>query len=638
MDSSPPAALPDCFFYVLTKDDYYCLVNTKCVNQVITGVMRLCLEYGVNGDVDETITQFVENEKFRNPKWYKEKGLTFLTSYKNFDTTRLMEIITKVTGIRHDTTDEGLKSLWQSLREIKNLRNDVMHDISATHSEQTMSLISNKVDEIVNQLGIVYKINSSEIVSIAKYFLKTMHAIKESQQTNEEKITYAIKQSVINENSEKWGPMVTASMQRDKMPFGNGQVLRSDIFHEIEFEVMSDDRNTGLDSGNHKTIVCTDILSMDNTTHIEIIEGDPGSGKTTFIRMMCVEFCEKNSEPKFKEISSYLMMFLINCRDEENIRSFWEYFQTDYKETSRIFPKKHVISALKEMKMIIAIDALDEANEASKELIYDVIHHFASSETIKFLITTRPGFSTEVKEQLDKNYIRYSLLNIRPIENINEQEKFINRVIKHIRVINSEDVMKSFRAIQDELSFHFRRPLGLILFITLFHHFPERIHKLTGELSLMQLSFEMHLQNMTAKMPDVIESASQCSRAVLKLLARTCLQLIQNSTYEFNQKNFNRIMADCYEMNKGIPVESILSCVLLKRKYEKTPISAMRDFTHRSQQEYLASKVLTEQLVKTRSGTVLEILREQTRENVQWADLGRLVYRSGEFKQWILTD
>ena len=620
-------ALPASFFYVLTKDDYYCLVNNKCVHQVITAVMRLCLEYGVNGDGDQAIQEFVQVERVRNPKWFKANALMISTSYKDFDTTKLMDIITKVTDITHNTTDDGFKSLWQSLRDIKNFRNDVMHDINATYSEHTMSLVSMKVNEIVNQLGVVFTIDSSEVTSITENFQTTMRTIQDSQETNEEKIAYAIKQSVTKENGEKWVTMIMTSMEFDKLPFGDKEISRSDIFHEIEFEVMSDQWNSeGHDSHNHKTIVCTDILSMDSNTNIDIIEGDPGSGKTTFLRMVCLDFCAKKAKPKFKQVSSYLLMILINCRDKENIRSFWQYFETHYRETSRIFPEKHIISALRKMKMIVAIDALDEANEASKALVRDVIHNFASSETVEFLITTRRGFSTDVIRQFEKNAIQYSVLNIKPIENICDQEKFINRVIKHVPEIDGVNIMKTFRAKQQTLNLHFLRPLGLILFITLFHYFPERMEKLTHELSLMQLSFEMHLENMTKKMPDVIDNASQCSRAVLKLFGRTCLQLIQNSTYEVDQEIFNNLTDECYDMDKNIPVESVLSCVLLKRKYEKTTITAMRDFTHRSQQEYFASKVLTEKLVKIRSGTVLEILRELTGQDVQEVDLDRLVF------------
>ena len=613
----------DNFYCVLRKDDHYSMVNNKCVREVITKVMRICLEREVRGDVDQKIAEIVHKEKERNTKWFKSNGASFLTPYQEFDTTKLMDIITKVIDFQHKVVDDGRKSLLQSLRELKDIRNGVKHDIKVECSEQTLSHISDKVTEIIDKLGIVFNVDFAEVVSIKESFQEQLKAISNSQEVHDEKIAFAIKESVIKENNNKWVPMVKTSMKYDTLPFSNREILRSDIFHELEFEDIhwkcGDD-----DSQKLETFVCTDILSMKQRPNIDIIVGDSGSGKTAFLRMMCIDFCEKSEQPKFKQISSYPMMILINCRDRENICNFWIYFETHYRESSRQFPEEHIIKTLRDMKMIIAIDGLDEANESATALVRDVIHHFAGSETVKFLFTTRRGFSKNVEEQLDKKAVKYCFLNIKPIGNINDKIEFLNRVIKHISEVDCVDIIKTFKEKQVELDFHLCSPLGLMLFITLSLDFPDKIKELTHELSLIQLSYEMSLQIMTLKMPDVIQNPLQSSRAILKLFGQTCLKLIQTSNYKIDYVNYNRLADDCFEIDKNIPVESVLSCVLIKRKYEMT-ITEVHDFYHKNQQEYVGSKVLTEQLVKTRSGTVLEILRELTRDNVQELDLDRSV-------------
>ena len=615
------AALTTCFFYVLTKDDYYCLVNNKCVHQVITAVMRLCLEYGVNGDVDKAIKKFVQKERRANTEWYKlNRSFYDHRSYRSLDSTNLIEITPKVTNIKQDTRDNGHKQLWRLLQDIKKIRNEVMHNTKATYSEHILRRVSVKVNKIIDQVGIVFNIDSSKFDSIVESFQKELHAIQHSQETHEEKITSAIKEIVIKKNYENTVPLIMTSMKFVKLPFSSRKILRSDIFHELEFEDISDQRNPKYaynDIGNQETVVCTDILSMPNRPNVIIVEGDPGSGKTTILRMIYDEFYKKEDSSKFKQVSSYSIMFSINCRNHENIRSFWQYFETNYRETSGTFPEKYVIKALRKMHMIIAIDAYDEANEASKSLVRDVMHIFASSETVKTLITTRRGFSKGLIEQLDEQAVQYCILNIKPITNICVQQKFIERVIKYVPEIDYGDIMESFKATQNEFNFHFHRPHGLIQYITIFLVYSEKIKEQSQELSLMKLSFKMILKNMTEKMTDVIDNASQSSRAIIKLLGRTCLQLIYNSTYEIDQENFDLLTDECYQMDKKIPVESVLSCVLFQRKLGRTTTTEIREFSHKTQQEYFASKVLTEQLVKTRSGTVLEILRELTREDVQ---------------------
>ena len=663
MDGIPAAAgavaLTACFVYVLTKDDYYCLVNTKCVHQVITGVMRICLQYGVNNrgpdisndvhqndssvdwskHVDEVIHDFIQNMENVNPNgwWLRKYGSNFLKSYMELDTTNLMEIIPKVTDIKQDANNERLKSLWNSLKDIKNIRNDVFHNKTVTCSEDTLGRIVDKVKEIVDQLEGLFHISSSDVLLIREKFDNDIKEITCRQQTKQDMITCQVKNSIVQENDKIWKPMIKATMGFDKLPFVNLEISRCAAFHKTVFEVTSKHSNAGtLDGEDLETLSCTDILSMENSTCIDIIEGDPGSGKSSFVRMISYEFCKQARDSIFKNILEFSMMILINCRDKENIYCFWDYFEAKYKETAGIFPKKYVISALRDMKMMIAIDGLDEANETTKALVRDVIHLFAGSETVKFMMTTRRGFSKTVEKQLEKNAIQYRVLNIKLIKNINDQEKFINRVIKQMPEIDEKDIMKTFRDKHDELNSHFMRPIGLILFISLFGIFPEKIKNLTKELDLLGLTYEMFLRTMIERLPEAIMNPRQCSTMILKITGRNCLNWIQNNTYEIDQKNYDKLAAECYDENKNIPFDSIMSCVFLKRKCTDSTITAMHDFAHRSQQEYLASKFLTEKLhqeysasnmssgvEEAASGAMLEMLKMLTRERVKKQDLGR---------------
>ena len=615
-------------FYMLTDKQYHCHVNTRGINEVITGVMKLCLEFGVERNdhgvriVDDAIAKFLQCEKVKheaqaynkNKKntWFGIHSKKFLDkTYKDLDATNLLEIIPKVTKIRPGNKDNQFQTLWKSILKIRNIRNDVVHlDNNATYSEQTMNTISVIVNEIVDNLAKLFSIQSTEVDLIKTKFQNEIQMIQDPQPRNEHIIKSKIQESIIKENADKWVPKIMESMQFEKLQFGNELLSRSDMFHVTEFEVMSElhqnnlynhDNPEGQDKKDRKTIVCTDILADENNTHIDIIEGDPGSGKSTFLRMISLEFCKKQTNSIFLSISSFVMMILINCRDKENICSFWQYFETHYRDTALLFPVKWVTSALREMKMIIAIDGLDEANKASTTLVCDVIHIFAGSETVRFLITTRPGFSRKVVEQFDKEAIRYRVLNIKPIDNIDGQEKFIGRIIKQIPTIKVEDIMKSFITKRDELNSHFLRPIGLILFISMFHYFPEEIKKMTHELSLMRLSFKMHSVNMTERMPVEVRNPELCSKKVMKQLGTKSLQLIQNNSYEVDEVNFDSLQEECNTIDKNIPLESVISCVLMKRKCTKVTIKAIHDFAHHCQQEYFASKVLTERLLQERS-------------------------------------
>ena len=629
------AATPGpCHVCVIPDDVHNFNVNTRGVVDVFTPVMRLCLERGVQGngdgitDVDEAISMFFKGGgKVNFKKDFKNK------LYTDLDITSLFNIIPKVTQIRSDNPNVKFQELHESLEKIKYDRNQTMHVNKGTHSENKMAEFSEHVEKIIGQLRNCYDIDLDEIQLIKIEFREKMDDIMDPKQAREKQLMNTISLSIIKENHEKWAPELLKFLQFDLLPVIDVKILRNVIFFEADFQILSCDNIAGIvdDCQVGKIIACKDILSSKNYSSVYIIEGDPGSGKSTFLRMMCLDFCKnccKNSTVSiFTQVSLYDMILLINCRDKMEIRTFWEHFRSNYSAIAQTYHENKwaVISALRETKMIIAIDGLDEANEASTELVRDVIHQFAGFEMVKFLITSRPGFSKNVVEQFNEKRIQCCVLNVNPIENITDQENFIKRVIKHIPEINEVDILKTFGAIRDELNSHFNRPLDLMLFIALFIKFPEKTNELTSVLSLMKLMFEMHLKDMSERMPSGFTDR-QHSIEVLKIFCEKCLWLIQNSTYEIDQENFDSLTEECLKVNKHINVERVLSCILLKRKCSQTTLSATRDFYHRSQQEYFASRVLTDRLKKCRSGTLLNKLKELTGEDVHEANMMRLVH------------
>ena len=593
-------------------------VSTRSVVEVMTDVMRLCLEYGVQGNEDEATN--VEEAIRGFSKVFKDQ------KYTDLDIASLFLLIPKVTKISPNNLNVNFQQLYSSLEDIKNIRNTIGNN--GTYFANRMIEISKKIERIVDQMGMCFKIEPRTLSLIKEKFRKKTCNIENPIRSREKELNTIIALSVIKENREKWAPMMMKSVEFDTLPIINIKIRRSDIFHATGFEVLSAHNTHGIsDSHILKTISCADILSVENRTNVFIIEGNPGSGKSTYIRMITLEFCKncvKDISLIFTQIESYGIMMLINCRDRENIRSFWQFFELHFPDIAHIYQENKwaVMTALRETKMIIAIDGLDEANESTATLVGDIIHHFAGSDTVRFLITTRPGYGKNVKKQFDKKTVEYRVLNIKPIENIDDQQKFISRVIKMIPSINKEEIMKTFEAKRDELSTHFHRPICLMLFIALFLRFPEKTCNLSHEVSLMQLYTEMLLKEMSERMPHGFDDR-QNTLQVMKKIGQKSLWLIQNNTYEIDQNNFDTLSEECCKLNEIIQIEKVLSCVFLKRKCSQTVHSATHDFYHRSQQEYFASKVLTHKLVNTRGGTVLQILQDLTGEDVQEADLKR---------------
>ena len=640
----------------LEESARHLLVNILLINEVIPSVLQLVLEYGVHNKdrdswnfvqkydtkhlqwsekVDEAIKNFVQDEEEIDPRggWFKRNGSKYEKSYKEMDTATLMEIIPKVTNIYYQNKDPYHK-MFKQLISLKDFRNKVIHNKNVTCCENTMSDFEHLVNSLLDYFGNMYNIIPDKLASFKRKYLKQIQDITNRNhfQANECKLMHQIQQSLLKECNEKWAQIVTDSMMKMTLPLCNTQVLLSAIFQESVIEVVSDsNKQRGQHFSDDKTFPCTNILSLQNLRAIDIIEGDPGSGKSTLLKKMCLEFCEGRNDSKFQSISDYMMMFHFNCREKFNGNSFWEYLKTVYPETADNFSEEWVIRALRGLKIIIAIDGLDECNKSSEKLVQDIIRNFSNSKTAKFLITTRPGFSKTVEEQFEFHSMKYRVLNIKPMHDIDDQKKFIDIVINQMPEFDKHVILNSFRNKQDELNSHFVHPIGLILFIILSHYFPVKIKQLSHDLDLMKLTFDLIKKNMSLRTHDKANSLDLVS-LIMKMTGQRSLQWIHDKIYGISETIFTNlkceIMTELSSENEEIATEDsvagAIGCIFLQQNYTKT--TAIYNFFHRSQQEYLASTVLTEKLKATRVGAVVEILSDLTKEDVKKEDLARLVF------------
>ena len=602
------------------EEQYHSMVNTYFVNLLLQHWLDKILFW----KSPESLFQKDENAT-RLSKWVKKAKYRFHDSRKLY-VTHLLLHIRKIPDIKKK------KLLNKLLNGIAQLRNDVNRDEKIRSSKQTIPEMHRMMNAVVAELFA----GTSRINMFREYFQETINEIsnKSNQKKNEMKLIYCIKQNLLKEFQEKFTEDVMKSMKFITFPNTSKQVSLSDIFHESDFEVMSDSNGTGdHDPQDRKSILCADIFSKNNVANVDIIEGDPGSGKSIFLKMLCLEFCENQEKSKFKSLSSYKMVFHFDCREKYNNNSFWEYMNTRYRETAENFPEEYVITALKELNIIFAVDGLDECSTSSKELVKDIIREFSNSKNVKLIITTQQGFSKMVMEQFDLQYTKYRVLNIKPIQNIIEQEKFIRNVInQQPDIINAKDILQAFRDKQIDLKTRFARPIDLIMFVTLFNHFPDKI-KISHELDVMQLMFNMVLQNMSDTMCK-IKNCDERTWSIMEMLGQCSLEWVQNKTDEINETIFDNLIFKIFkkigfenDTENEVSVEDILSHVFQKQKCT-TWNTTIYKFFHPNFRKYLASRVLTEKLKNTRHGTVLEILQELTSPHttVRREDLIRSVY------------
>lgn len=598
------------------EETYHYVVNCRVVNEVTPIVLRLCLEclihmrcprndeYDHQDDTRSTWCQKVE-QAIRRSKWYEDNKI-FHKNYKKSDVTNLIGIIKGIIGI---TIYKEYSTLWLLINQINTLRNKVTHADRICSDPDTKERIHNNLNDIVLLLGELFPCHQHPPIFFQNMIqMKISEICPENEKLNEKILIGELKQLLLKEFPEQWSKIFMRPMKSITLPCNAMEVSLSDIFQETDFEVISDPNKPGcLNPKKRKTFPSSVIFSQKHGASIDIIVGDPGAGKSTFLKNVCLEFDEKQTD----DIKSFEMMFYFDKNTNKN--SFWEFFSSTCSESAKNLPEALVIRALTDLKIIIAIDGFDECNTASKIFVKDIIQTFLISKTVTFLITTRPGSTKEIVEKFESQGVKPRVLNIKSIQDKKKQEKFIKRVIAPLPDINEKEILDAFRVEWAELNSHFVRPIGLISFIALCHKSKKPSH----ELDLNQLMYCKVQEKMSERIPKR-NNCKHRANSIMVELGKCCLHWIQSNQKTIDETIFDNISREIFNKlgfaNDGaeeVSVDSLLSCVFQHQEHTANNAKTYI-FSHHNQREFFASKMLTTQLMETSSRSVLEIFQQLT--------------------------
>lgn len=598
---------------------YYYVLNCRVIAEATKIVLRLCLEclihercpttdeFEQSDDPRSTWCNEVEGA-IRRSYWFKCNNI-FYKHYKKSDFTNLMGIILEITNIQSNQVYSTLKGLLMGLNK---LRNNVIHEDRISYDPKTKNKIHDKLKDILLHHGKLFPCCHHKPVFFQSIIQEKINEIcPPNERLNDKILIDQLKQLLLNDFPEQWSKIFMKQMKSVTLPCDAREVSLSDIFQKTDLEVISDPNEPGsLNPRKLKTFPSTDIFSQRPGATIDIITGDPGAGKSIFLKKMCLNFDEKVNEDIIK---SFDMMFYFDANTRKN--SFWEFFTSTCSESIKNLTKAQVIRALSDLKIIIAIDGFDECKTASETLVTDTIQTFSNSKTVKFLITTRPVSTKEIVKICESQEVKPRVLNMKSIQTKKNQEKFIKGFIAMLPDIDENEILKAFRDEWDELKSHFVRPIGLINFISLLG----KSEKPSHELDLEQLMYCKVLENMAERIPKRPNSKLRANN-IMEILGKCCLHWIQSKKTAIDETIFEDLsrkifkkLGFAYDGTDEISVDSLLSCVFQQQE-STTNEAKTYNFLHRNQCEFYASRMLTTQLTTTSPRSVLNILQQLTQQ------------------------
>ena len=558
----------------LETKEHYSLLNSKGIDKVMKHVFLFCLEGGWTKLPGETCFDYlVRSGNSENKTWINKHTNKLKEDYKTYDITFLHELIGKAcSGIS--------SSLEESLRDGKNLRNAVFHERDKTAIEPgTFPKIEKNALEIAAKVCKYFNNTPDETNRTRLSVEKMIRQVKEGEPTENEKTMSFVNHYLDTDAEEEMRKQVISGMKDVFIPHSATSVPLNSVFHDAKLikqeknsDTNSDDQSDSSADVYHETKADDQIKSMNdvlgvrdiNNAHSSIIIGDPGSGKSSLLKQISLDMYGGQNEYKFPSVKNYQSLLYIICRD-----SFYEEFEAYLKgiwhKTMSKLMYKDVLSALKDRKLLLLIDGLDELNEKSRKLVIEVVNTFMKCEGATFIITSRLGFELEIQRLFEQNNVQYEVYKIMPMQSNQEQIEFLERYQRETPGINRPDLINAFKKLKN-LGSYLNYPLFLVLICHLVMYDSVSLESISHEGKLMAELMNQSIHAMSEKMKDdVSDNQVELSEDIVKIVCQFSAQSLHRNEHKLTQETYNDMKSQIKKINHKVPFDKCLSCLFQHR-------------------------------------------------------------------------
>ncbi|KAK4307736.1 hypothetical protein Pmani_020526 [Petrolisthes manimaculis] len=347
------------------------------------------------------------------------------------------------------------------------------------------------------------------------------------------------------------------------------------------------------------------ILSVvnPNPSHPQLllIEGEAGSGKSTLLTMITHEWLE-GGHGQIKGLDKYSLVLRVQCRDS-HLNSLTNFLNNALPNVYCHY-KDLMLPIMKDCRILLLIDGLDEANTESRNLVNEILSAFKDAPNITLMFTSRPGPITDFMRIIPTEY-EINEINLLGIDK-QDRKKFIFNyidVFKHIKdkTVDLSKLQQTIETIcaQD----HFKMPLNLVFLAWQCIHDPSSV---TASDSQTQLYFWAHnlnvqklkerLLNKKPELADIGEmELTRLVEKCLEALYQSMLQALINNQVVFTEHELLQITSTCATLH--ISSQEVLS-VFFTKKTIRTPLGDQHQYSvpHKGLQEYYGALHVVNQL------------------------------------------
>ncbi|XP_063876244.1 uncharacterized protein LOC135109110 isoform X2 [Scylla paramamosain] len=344
---------------------------------------------------------------------------------------------------------------------------------------------------------------------------------------------------------------------------------------------------------------------------IVLVEGDTGIGKTTLLTFILSEWLSGECDRRMEGLAHYDLLLWVVCREQ--------YSSSLNGLLKQVLPEAHIkyghllLPLLKKCRVLVLVDGLDEMNVVSHQLVTSILSEGKESTNFTVICTSRPVNVFEFKPRIPKNYKTFhvKILGISP-------EERTHVVVKHYEWLTggrSKDVDR-LRQIMQNIGWRdlFRLPLNLLFLSTMAHydmnfigttitqsHLYQFIHKWSVEKLHHRLAAHANVLHDRVLLEKKIDN-------VLKVIYFIALKGILEGRIYLSEEDQDLLTASC--IREGVPREEVMPTFYSLRREVTFGVPKERYYApHKGVQEFFAAQHIIDQVIKCKKKNIRSVLK-----------------------------
>ena len=470
-------------------------------------------------------------------------------------------------------------TLEYHLREIKNIRNSIMHEpYSAALDKYLVDKVETTALKLLDIAGAKYGKGTDEINAAKDETRKLISTIKNTVMTEEEKLHF-YQQRLLYEGLPDLQKK-TNDNQRSISPY---------FEHVKSFCSL---QLTRKEYGVESTISCEDIFThaKEKGTQVLIIEGQSGSGKTHLLKEVQADIL-RETKKIFKGSDEFHAPLLFECR-KRACETISEFASEEFPCLGATSTEKGLTEkVLSGMKSILLIDGIDETNESSEKMLENIFAFLKNNSEIFCIFTSRPFAAEQFQEKLKKEgFSRFQALALKKLTSEKEQMAFLYKSCE-----KGKDISSAY----EDTSLNLQSPLLLAIYGHLWLKEPESLKSCKNKDQIMKAWIDCGLRVARQRLEQrKVVDCEDIAKNILESISLVSFSCLLKGQLEIKVNEIKWLKEEIRKEFTGISVNmdphEILSCFFVGSSDSKN--DEIHIFAHTCQQEILSSLYVAGQM------------------------------------------